>query len=113
MSLAAFSGLYGGTPPHLEPGGTLKLLLTSGGVKNPSIGGALLDLLDKPIAEANALCIPTALYAHPWCDPASAWRFIAGQMPPPMCDLGWKSVGVLELTTLPSLGPERWVPWVR
>ena len=30
-----------------------------------------------------------------------------------MCDLGWKSVGVLELTALPSIGEERWVPWVR
>ncbi len=43
----------------------------------------------------------------------SAWRFIAGQIPAPMCDLGWKSVGVLELTALPSIGEERWVPWVR
>jgi dipeptidase E len=47
------------------------------------------------------------------CTPASAWRFIAGQTPAPMCDLGWKSVGVLELTALPSIGEERWVPWVR
>ena len=30
-----------------------------------------------------------------------------------MTDLGWKSVGVLELTALPSIGPERWVPWVK
>jgi dipeptidase E len=47
------------------------------------------------------------------CGPASAWRFITGQMPLPMCDLGWKSLGVLELTALPSIGAERWVPWVR
>jgi dipeptidase E len=47
------------------------------------------------------------------CTPASAWRFIAGQTPAPMCDLGWKSVGVLELTALSSIGEERWVPWVR
>jgi dipeptidase E len=47
------------------------------------------------------------------CGPASAWRFITGQMPLPMCDLGWKSLGVLELTALPSLGEQRWVPWVR
>ena len=113
MSLAAFSGLYAGTPKDLEPGGTLKLLLTSAGVNNPSIGEALLDLLDKPIAEANALCIPTALYAHPWCGPASAWRFIAGQMPPPMVELGWESVGLIELTALPSIDTERWVPLVR
>ena len=30
-----------------------------------------------------------------------------------MVELGWKSVGVLELTALPSIGEERWVPWVR
>ncbi len=30
-----------------------------------------------------------------------------------MCDLGWKSLGLLELTALRSIGEERWVPWVR
>ena len=91
----------------------MKFLLTSGGVKNTSIRNALIDLLGKPISDSSALCIPTAEYGHPWCTPASAWRFIAGQTPAPMCDLGWKSVGVLELTALPSIGEERWVPWVR
>jgi dipeptidase E len=86
----------------------LKLLLTSGGVTNTSICDALVDLLGKPIDESSALCIPTAEYGHPWCTPASAWRFIADQGA-----LGWKSVGVLELTALPSIGEERWVPWVR
>src|SRR6476620_275791 len=86
----------------------MKLLLTSGGVTNTSIRDALVDLLGKPIGDSNALCIPTAEYGHPWCTPASAWRFIAGQG-----DLGWNSVGVLELTALPTIGEERWVPWVR
>ena len=91
----------------------MRLLLTSGGVTNTSIRGALADLLGKPIAGCSALCIPTAEWGHPMCTPASAWRFIAGRSPSPMCDLGWKSVGVLELTALPSIGAERWVPWVR
>ncbi len=91
----------------------MKLLLTSGGVTNTSIRDALVDLLGKPIADSRALCIPTAEYGHPMCTPASAWRFIAGQSPSPMCDLGWSSVGVLELTALPSIGEERWVPWVQ
>jgi dipeptidase E len=91
----------------------MKLLLTSGGVKNTSIRDALVDLLGKQIDDSSALCIPTAEYGHPMCTPASAWRFIAGQTPAPMCDLGWKSVGVLELTALSSIGEERWVPWVR
>jgi hypothetical protein len=91
----------------------VRLLLTSGGVTNTSIRDALVDLLGKPIADSSALCIPTAQWCHPVCTPASAWRFIAGQPPSRMCDLGWKSVGVLELTALPSIGEERWIPWVR
>jgi dipeptidase E len=91
----------------------LKLLLTSGGVNNPSLRDALLDLLGKPIEECEALCIPTAEYGHPACTPASVWRFVAGRSPSQMCDLGWRSVGVLELTALPTIGEDRWVPWVR
>ena len=91
----------------------MKLLLTSAGVKNASIHDALVDLLGKPIAESNALCIPTAGYGHPMGSPAGAWRFITGQSSTPMCELGWKSMGVLELTALPSIGAERWVPWVQ
>jgi dipeptidase E len=91
----------------------MKLLLTSGGVKNPSIHNALLELLGKPIAECSALCIPTASYGHPWVSPQNVWRFIAGQSPAPMTNLGWKSVGVLELTALPSIDQKRWVRWVQ
>jgi dipeptidase E len=92
----------------------MKLLLTSAGIKNSSIHDALLELLGKPIAESNALCIPTAGYGHPQVKPFRAWRFISGQEPEcPMTELGWKSVGVLELTALPSIDQERWVPWVR
>src|SRR6478672_2042196 len=93
----------------LESGGILKLLLTSGGVTNVSIRDALVDLLGKPITDSSALCIPTAEYGHPMCTPASAWRFIAGQTAP-MCDLGWKSIGLLELTALPTMGEQRWIP---
>ena len=92
----------------------MKLLLTSAGIKNPSIHDALVDLLGKPIAECSALCIPTGMYGHPWVGPGEkVWQFIAGQEPRcPMCELGWKSLGVLELTALPSLDAERWVPLV-
>jgi len=91
----------------------MKLLLTSAGVRNASIHDALVDLLGKPIARCNALCIPTALYGHPMGTPAGAWRFISGKSGCPMCELGWKSVGVLELSALPSIGRERWTHWVR
>ncbi len=89
----------------------MKLLLTSAGIKNTSIHDALVDLLGKPIAESYALCIPTA--AYPMGGPGSAWRFITGRATTPMCELGWKSLGVLELTALPSIGAEQWVPAVR
>src|SRR6266567_1189356 len=92
----------------------MKLLLTSAGIKNPSIHDALVGLLRKPIADCDVLCIPTALYGHPWAGPRQAWRFISGQEPrSPMVGLGWKSLGVLELTALPSLDQERWLPLVR
>jgi dipeptidase E len=92
----------------------MKLLLTSAGIKNMSIRNALVELLGKPIADSNALCIPTATYGHPMVDPGAAWRFISGREPrTPMCELGWKSLGVLELTALPSIDEERWVGWVR
>ncbi|MFE5403332.1 Type 1 glutamine amidotransferase-like domain-containing protein [Streptomyces sp. NPDC056580] len=91
----------------------MKLLLTAAGITNASIQDALVRLLGKPIAESDALCIPTAGYGHPMGSPAGAWRFISGQSRLRMCDLGWKSLGVLELTALPSIGAERWVPWVQ
>lgn len=94
--------------------GIMKLLLTSAGIKNTSIHDALVNLLGKPIADSSALCIPTAGYGHPQGTPGGAWRFISGREPRcPMCGLGWKSLGVLELTALPSIGEKRWVPWVR
>ena len=93
----------------------MKLLLTSAGVKNASIHDALVGLLGKPVAECSALCIPTAMYGHPAVGPgAGVWRFISGREPQcPMSELGWKSVGVLELTALPSIDEDRWVPKVR
>jgi dipeptidase E len=88
------------------------LLLTSAGIKNASIENALVDLLGKPIAESSALCIPTA--THAFGQPELAWRFISGQEPrTPMCELGWRSLGVLELTALPSIDEGRWVPLVQ
>jgi dipeptidase E len=89
----------------------MKLLLTSAGIKNTSIHNALVDLLGKPIAESSALFIPTATYAMG--GPGSAWRQITGRAITPLCELGWKSMGVLELTALPSIDEERWVAWVQ
>ena len=98
----------------------MKFLLTSGGISNDSIRNALVDLLGKPIAESSALYIPTALYANP-NGPAMAARLIRGETntaPFPdgftsLCEMGWKSLGLLELTALSSIGEERWLPLVQ
>src|SRR5258706_4431475 len=90
----------------------MKLLLASAGINNPSIHNALVDLLGKPIAESSALCIPTAAYGHPHAGPVAAWNWMAGRSVP-MVDLGWKSLGVLELTALPSIEKQYWVPLVQ
>ncbi len=92
----------------------MQLLLTSAGITNPSLQAALIELLGRPIADSNALAVPTASYGHPDVSPVQAWKFIAGLEPrTPMVELGWKSVGVLELAALPSVGANRWIPWVR
>ncbi|GHO78247.1 peptidase E [Ktedonobacter sp. SOSP1-85] len=98
----------------------MKFLLTSGGITNTSIHDALVALLGKPIAESSALYIPTALHANTNGSSMVA-RLIRGETntaPFPdgytsMCELGWKSLGLLELTALPSIGEERWLPLVQ
>jgi dipeptidase E len=89
----------------------MKFLLTSAGIENKSIENALVDLLGKPIAESSALVIPTAVY--PMGGPGVAWKLITGQARTPLCEVGWKSLGVLELTALPSLDEDHWLPAVR
>ncbi len=89
----------------------MKLLLTSSGISNSSIYNALVGLLGKPIAESNALFIPTAIY--PFRQGAGmAWQAICGKYQTQLCQLGWKSLGVLELTALPSIKQEIWLPMV-
>jgi dipeptidase E len=82
----------------------VRFLLTSAGISNTSIHNALVDLLSKPIAESAALCIPTAAYATP-AGPAEAWRQVRA-----WSELGWKAFGLLELTALPSISQEDWLP---
>lgn len=89
----------------------MKLLLTSAGVSNPSILAALVGLLGKPIEESTALVVPTAI--HPFAGgPESAAQLIRGEVRTPLTDLGWGSLGVLELTALPSIDKDVWVPAV-
>jgi dipeptidase E len=90
----------------------MRALLTSAGIKNGSIRDALTGLLGKPVAESSALFIPTGVYPFPG-GPAMAWRAICGKAASPLAELGWKSLGVLELTALPSIEEAAWVPAVR
>ena len=90
----------------------MKFLLCSSGIRNPTIHEALVELLGKPIAESSALCIPTGVQPFPG-GPSHVYRFISGATFGAMCGLGWKSLGVLELTALPSVKREDWVPAVR
>jgi dipeptidase E len=90
----------------------MRLLLTSAGIKNASIHDALVDLLGKPIAESNALFIPTALYPFPG-GAYMAWQAMSGKASSSLCGLGWKSLGVLELSVLSSIEETAWVPTVR
>jgi dipeptidase E len=87
----------------------MKLLLTSAGISNKSIHNALVELLGKPVAESNALFVPTAIYAIP-NGPDIVRRVINGSLGDPFCEMGWKSLGLLELTALPSIKRELWVP---
>lgn len=89
----------------------MKLLLTSSGISNPTVHEALVDLLGKPVSESNALFIPTAIYPFP-SGPANAFKAITGEAESPLCGLGWKSVGILELTALASIDQEVWAPTV-
>ena len=90
----------------------IKFLLTSAGIKNTSIHNALVDLLGKPITESSALCIPTATYPFPGGF-TMAYQFISGSTANPLCEMGWKSLGVLELTALPSIKEEYWIAAVQ
>ena len=90
----------------------MKLLLTSAGISNTSIHNALVDLLGKPITEASALFVPTAIYAIAGGADISR-KVICGSLGDPFCELGWKSLGVLELTALPSIKQELWVPMLQ
>jgi dipeptidase E len=87
----------------------MKLLLTSNGIANPSIRAALVELLDKPISESSALFVPTGMYPFPGGG-EGAWAAIRGEATPPLSGLGWKSLGVLELTALTSIQRDSWVP---
>lgn len=87
----------------------MELLLTSSGISNPSIRAALEEMLGKAISESCALFVPTAIY--PFSNgPVGAFQAVSGRAKSPLCDLGWSSLGVLELTALTSIDRRVWLP---
>lgn len=90
----------------------MKLLLTSAGISNGSIRKALVDLLGKPIEESKALFIPTAIYGI-MGGAQIIRKVICGTLGDPFCEAGWKSLGLLELTALPTMKKELWVPMLQ
>ena len=90
----------------------MKLLLTSAGISSKSIRNALVDLLGKPIEESKALFVPTAIYGIPGCAEIIR-KVICGTVGDPFCEAGWKSLGLLELTALPTMKNELWMPMLQ
>jgi dipeptidase E len=93
-------------------GGRMKLLLTSSGITNPALRAALVDLLGKPLEDASALVVISGIY--PFAGGGqTALTFLRGEMSAPLLDIGWKSVGLLELTALPTIDRDVWTADVR
>jgi dipeptidase E len=90
----------------------VKALLTSNGITNDTLRTALVELLGKPIEESDALFVPTAIYPFPG-GAGYAWQAISGEQSSRLAGLGWRSMGILELTALPSIDEDAWVPAVR
>jgi dipeptidase E len=92
----------------------MRFLLTSAGIKNTSIHDALVDLLGKPIAESNALCIPTAVYAMPG-GAGMAWRLINGRATtlPSLREAVYVGVSAGSMVIAPNVGDPPLAPAVK
>ncbi len=90
----------------------MRLLLTDAGVTNPTIHGALERLLGKPVGESTALHIPTALHAMRGGARQARRVIAAEEWRSPFSGIGWKQVSLLELTALPTVQRDVWVPLV-
>ena len=82
----------------------MKLLLTSSGLTTDAIRRALVDLLGRPIANCTAVHIPTAVYALP------GGLGYATEVTRYWADLGRRELRTCELTALPTLPEELWLP---
>ncbi|HEX2845459.1 MAG TPA: Type 1 glutamine amidotransferase-like domain-containing protein [Chitinophagaceae bacterium] len=90
----------------------MKLLLTSAGISNISIRKALVDILGKSAEESKVLFVPTVIYGINGGTEIIR-KVICGTIGDPFCEAGWKSFGLLELTALPTMKKELWVPMLQ
>src|SRR5215211_285734 len=77
--------------------GIMRFLLTSADIKNTSIHDALVDLLGKPIAEASALCIPTAAAVKASTSSECRWNTI------PLTKMGSRMLAACDTTQTGNL----------
>lgn len=82
---------------------TPRLLLTSGGLTNPTIIAALEGLLGKPLSESQAVVVPTAAYAL-----EGGPEFLAADLSEQAGR--WKQWALLELSTLETIPLSCWMP---
>jgi len=73
----------------------MELLLTSSGLRNETLRGALRDMLGKPFGSANVVYVPTASVAEP-----GDHGWLVADMSR-LHGLGWREFDVLELNGLP------------
>lgn len=89
---------------HFDNGELREALVDSAGLTKDSIRAALVGLLGRPIPECRAVHIPTAAY------PFQNGPLFATQMADYWAELGWRELGTLELTAIPSLDEQHWLP---
>jgi dipeptidase E len=83
---------------------SMKLLLTSNGISNPSIEKALRDLLGKPTEESRMVFVPTAANAERG-DKSWLVKDIYRSY-----KLGWKKFKIVDVAALASLPRDFWWP---
>lgn len=79
----------------------MKLLLTSGGLRNPTIIKAFLDLADKPVTELKVAFIPTAQNIK-----AGDKKWVFDQLTS-LKDLNVKQIDIVDFSAVPK---EMWLP---
>lgn len=79
----------------------MKLLLTSGGLTNPSIVNALQEMVGKPLTDTSLVFIPTASHAE---NGDKSWLIND------LINLKNQNFKQIEIADISAIGPEIWQP---